>query len=99
MAKKRKMAARQLDHPEETEIDVIKREHETKGEKFKRLAEMRVQKATWSIQSIGKLANKYNYDYDDTDAQKILRHLQSELDEVRKKFTNNQKRKQRFSLD
>jgi len=99
MAKKRKMAARQLDHPEETEIDVIKREHETKGEKFKRLAEMRVQKATWSIQSVGKLANKYNYDYDDIDAQKILRHLQSELDEVRKKFTNNQKRKERFSLD
>jgi len=99
MAKQRKLSANQPDHPGETEIDVLKREHETKGEKFKRLAEMRVQKATWSIQSVGKLANKYNYDYDDADAQKILRHLQSELDEVRKKFTNNQKRKQRFSLD
>lgn len=95
----RENPAKQLDHPGETEVDVFKRTRETKSERFKRLAETRVEKTTWSIQSIGKLANRYNYDYSDADAQKILRHLQSELDDVKEKFSSNQKRKQKFSLD
>jgi len=93
MSEEKKPKKTQRDKPDETS-----RTGESKSEKFKRLAEMRVQKATWSIQSIGKLANRYNYDYADADAQKILRHLQSELDEVRKKFISSQKRKQKFSL-
>lgn len=98
MARQKKFSAKQPDHAGETEIDVLKRAAETKSEKFKRLAEMRVDKATTAIQSIGKLANTYNYDYEDSDAQKIIRHLQSELDEVKKKFVSNQRRKQKFSL-
>lgn len=72
-----------------------KKPKETKEDKFKRLAKKRVEKATKAIQSIGTLANRYNYDYEDDDAKRILRHLQRELDEVQQKFNIASSRKQR----
>ena len=89
---------RNSDGPEKSGTGGSGQAPESKSAKFKRLAIPRVDKATAAIQSIGKLANTYNYDYDDTDAQKILRHLQSELDDVKQKFASSQKRKQKFSL-
>ena len=60
---------------------------ETKNEKFKRLARSRVARATNSLQSIGKLANNYNYDYSEVEAQKIISHLTKELDELKRRFS------------
>lgn len=108
MAKKRKPTTKQPEQSGESDVgDGFRwakltqdaQAPETKNEKFKRIAEVRVENATRSIRRVGRLANKYYYDYADTDAQKILRHLQSELDEVRRKFTSSQKRNQTFSLD
>lgn len=72
---------------------------ESKREKFIRLAPKRVDNATKALRSIGRLANRYTYDYDEADTQKILRHLQSELDEIKKKFDRSQKTRQKFSFD
>ena len=61
---------------------------ETKSDKFKRLAKSRVSRTTRALQSIGKLANSYNYEYSEAEAQKIISHLTKELDDLKRKFSN-----------
>jgi hypothetical protein len=70
-------------------------------EKFVRLATKRVSNALKSIQLIGNLSNRSNYDYTDEDVQKILRALQEEVGACRKKFELATKRQSgtRFTLD
>ena len=60
---------------------------ETKNDKFQRLAKNRVARATSALQSIGKLANTYNYDYTEAEAQKIINHLSKEMDELKRRFS------------
>ena len=55
-------------------------------EKFKRLAESRVNKALRDIRLIGNLSNRSNYDYSDTDAIKIYKVLKQEIDVMKAKF-------------
>jgi len=64
----------------------------TDREKFVRLATKRVSNALKSMQLIGNLANRSNYDYTETDVQKIFKALQDELSASRKKFEMAQKR-------
>lgn len=61
-------------------------------EKFVRLATKRVSNALKSMQLIGNLANRSNYDYTEADVQKIFRALQEELSASKKKFDMAQKR-------
>lgn len=70
-------------------------------DKFVRLATKRVSNALKSIQLIGNLSNRSNYDYTEEDVQKIFRALQEELGACRKKFELATKRQSgtRFTLD
>lgn len=70
-------------------------------EKFVRLATKRVSNALKSIQLIGNLSNRSNYDYTEEDVQKILRALQDELSACRKKFELAAKRQSdtKFTLE
>lgn len=54
--------------------------------KFVALANKRVSKALKSIQLIGNLSNRSNYDYTDEDIAKIFRALQDELAACKKRF-------------
>lgn len=54
--------------------------------KFVALANNRVHKALKSIQLIGNLSNRSNYDYTDDDVSKIFRALQEEINACRKRF-------------
>ncbi len=54
--------------------------------KFVGLANKRVSKALKSIQLIGNLSNRSNYDYTDEDVAKIMRALSDEIAACRKKF-------------
>ena len=68
--------------------------------KFKELAEKRVNKAIKDISLIGNLANKSNYDYTDADAKKILKALRDALEEVKARFdTGGNSGKPQFKLD
>lgn len=55
---------------------------------FIRLAEARVNKAMKSIQIIGNLANKGNYEYTDEDVRAIVNALQKEINDMKSKFKN-----------
>ena len=60
------------------------REHDRK--RFVELANKRVSKALKSIQLIGNLSNRSNYDFTDEDVTKILRALQDEISACKKRF-------------
>ena len=65
--------------------------NESKSEKFKRLAELRVNNALKSIQLIGNLSNKSVYQYDPSDARKIIRVLKNSITKLEKDFTSSSK--------
>ena len=70
-----------------------------KRENFVRLAESRVSKAIKSIQVIGNLANRSNYEYSEEDAKAIVNALQKELSDLQAKFRLVSKSdKQKFRL-
>lgn len=57
-----------------------------KRQKFKELAEKRVTKALKDIKLVGNLANRANYEYDKSDAQKIVSALEKEVRIVKARF-------------
>jgi hypothetical protein len=69
-------------------------------DRFVRLANKRVNAAIKALQLVGNLGNRVNYNYDDKEAAKIVRALQTELDQVKGKFapSNGKDKKGGFSL-
>ena len=57
-----------------------------KRDKFKELAEKRVNKAINVLRLIGNLSNKSNYSYESADVDKIFKALSAELREMKGKF-------------
>ena len=62
---------------------------EDKHTKFIRLAEKRVNNAIKSIELIGNLSNKNNYEYSHKDVQKIIKTLKKSVDNVEYKFNSS----------
>ena len=59
---------------------------EDKIQSFKKLANIRVNRAIDAIRLIGNLSNKQNYEYSDSDVSKILSTLEAELKETKSRF-------------
>ena len=59
---------------------------EAKSDRFKRLAEARVNKALACLRSIGKLSNRGHYDYGEEEVRKIFQTLKRELDDSKSEF-------------
>ena len=55
-------------------------------ERFKRLYPKRLEKAIWSIRSIGKLSEKSNYIFEEDEVLKMISKLISELEVIIAKF-------------
>ena len=71
---------------------------QTKEEKFKRLAELRVNAALDRIRLLGQLSNRGNYDYTDEQVEMIFKALHKALVETKSKFRESTKDKNRFTL-
>ena len=71
---------------------------ESKQDKFKRLAEARVNRALKDIRSIGNLANRANYEYSDEQVGKIVRALKAEVAALQARFKNESGSDARFKL-
>jgi len=69
-----------------------------KQSKFVQLAEQRTNTAIKSMQLIGNLSNKRNYDYSEEQAAKIIAVLEGELKELKLKFKTASKTNNRFKL-
>lgn len=76
------------------------KEHETKRQKFVRLAEARTNKIIDMLQLLGNCSNSSAYDYTQEDVDKIFSAIESEVKEARKKFNKIESNKsKRFTLD
>lgn len=69
-----------------------------KAELFIKLAQARTRKAAKTIQLIGNLSNKANYQYTDEQVQKIFSYIQTELDKAKRRFELVAMNKRAFSL-
>lgn len=69
-----------------------------KRDRFVDLAEKRVNKVIKDIRLIGNLSNRNNYDFEDAEAQTILRALEQELKALRLRFEQSRKKEQIFKL-
>lgn len=63
--------------------DAKKAAAESKRDRFVRLAESRTSNAIRAIRTIGKLGNKAQYDFDESDIRKIAGALAKEIDAMK----------------
>ena len=71
---------------------------ETREEKFRRLAESRVNAIFDKMRLLSHLANKSNYSYSDEQVDTIFRAIQKDLNATKAKFTGNTDGQRRFKL-
>ena len=72
---------------------------ESKAERFRRVAEARVNKIIKMVRLLGNCANLQTYAYDAAQAEKIFAALQDELGAAKERFSDSGKNgKKRFSL-
>lgn len=71
---------------------------ETKSERFRRVAEARVNKIIRMLRLLGNCAVTSVYAYDDSAVEQIFSALQIELDKARVRYAEGGRTKKRFSL-
>jgi len=70
---------------------------DTKKDRFKRLAELRVTNVLKTLRILGNLSNTSNYQYSNEEVVKIFKVIREQLDLVEKKFdAGTQKEKKEF---
>ena len=72
--------------------------NETRDEKFKRLAESRVNKIIDGLRLLGHLSHKGNYTYTDQQVDTIFKAIQRELNTTKSKFSEGANGHKLFSL-
>ena len=71
----------------------------SKRERFEIVAANRVHKAIVLLDSLSKCSNKYNYEYNKADVDKMFRELKNALDKCEKSFrVRIDDRKERFKF-
>ena len=71
---------------------------ESKNERFKRLAEARVNKILGMLKLLGNCSFKGTYEYTDEQVEKVFQKLQTELERTYQRFKSATNGKGRFSL-
>ncbi|MDD2979268.1 MAG: hypothetical protein PHN80_04775 [Hespellia sp.] len=92
---KQALQEQEMESQEEAENAV---ENETKSEKFIRLAQSRVTKASVAISRIAYLANTSAYDYTPEQVEQMFLALEQELSQVKVQFQKTEKTKKAFSF-
>ena len=71
---------------------------ESRDDKFKRLAERRVNVILDRLRLLGQLADKKNYNYTDAQVSRIFRAIDSELKATKSKFQDGSANRKQFVL-
>jgi hypothetical protein len=72
---------------------------ESKRDRFIRLATTRTQAVLDKLKILSNCANRQNYDYTTTDAEKILQAIEGEIKTLKHNFTTGNSEKRVFSFD
>ena len=67
-------------------------------ERFIRIVERRVNKILDNFDSLGKCANKKNYEYNEGDIRRIFQAIDKKMRAIRKLYENSNERKNSFRL-
>ena len=70
----------------------------TRDERFKRLAEQRVNAVLDKLRLLGQLSNRSNYEYTDEQVEAIFKAIQKDVNETKAKFREGRKQRERFTL-
>ena len=76
-------------HKEKLVNRVKNSENNSKKEKFKRLANKRVNKSLISLKLVSNLANKKNYSFSEKEVKQIMSQLNIEIQNLKKQFKKN----------
>ena len=76
----------------------MQKQEQTREEKFKRLAEQRVNVILDKLRLLGQLSNRSNYEYTDDEVEAIFKAIQSDVNTTKAKFKENGKGRKRFTL-
>lgn len=76
----------------------MKHVKENKDEKFRRLAEQRVNAILDKLRLLGQLSNKSNYGYTEDQVETAFKAIQQELKTTKAKFRNGSSARKRFTL-
>ena len=71
---------------------------QTREERFKRLAEKRVNTILDKLRLLGQLSNRSNYEYTDAQVDAIFRAIQMDVNATKSKFREGTNGRKRFSL-
>lgn len=71
---------------------------ETKRERFIRIVERRVNKLLNDLDSIGKCANRRNYEYTEDDVRKIFTEIEKKTKIIKTLYENQRKKNRGFKL-
>ena len=74
------------------------KENRTKSQKFKELAEKRVNKVLNGIRLIENLSNRNNYEYTKEEADKMIREIETGVRNMKARFQGGGASKQRFKF-
>ena len=70
---------------------------ETREQRFRRLADQRVNVILDRIRLLGQLANKSNYEYTDAQVEAIFKAIQKDINAAKSKFREGTKGRKRFT--
>ena len=73
--------------------DIQKRE-----QRFKRLAEQRVNAILDKLRLLGQLSNRSNYKYTEAEVEAIFKAIQKDVNAIRAKFREGTRSRKRFTL-
>lgn len=71
---------------------------QTRDQRFKRLAEQRVNAILDKLRLLGQLSNRSNYEYTDAEIEAIFKAIQKDINATKAKFREGTKGRRRFTL-
>lgn len=73
------------------------RKKESRNEKFRRLARVRVSKVSEDIRKLGNLSSP-NYEYSEEEVARMFEYIQSRLDEAKARFSDDHEEMPEFDF-
>ena len=71
---------------------------QTREQRFRRLAEKRVNIILDKLRLLGQLSNRSNYEYTDAQVEAIFKAIQKDLNATKAKFRDGHRTRKRFTL-
>ena len=78
--------------------EYLEPKNDVKRNRFKKIAESRVNKILANLDSLGKCSNTRNYEYTDVEVRRIFREIERKVKEVKIQFQGKAGNQQRFRL-